>query len=336
MKRLISVLLCLCMLVGCSNARPVPRETASRRPEWTRIEPTPTSVVDPTKAPDRTVTARMASIERAPTTVVEPTEAPKPAVAARTASTEPTPTPSVHPTRAPDPTVAASTASIEPTPIPTVHPTEAPEPTATAKPVSQETESVEPLDLTQLWSYGLTSIRTGEPLIREGGEHKVDESVVSYGYNLVVDEDGNVLTPRGTPLQGGERLILTEDYQDDHNVREYARIYTIVAPIRDTILYRFEETTREEWLAITEILTINNLKTEDAAEINGRSILSTRQVYDYIASGNAEGSPVMRYLEEAGLELKCLAFKEFDFTNPEGGNHCEEQDIEVGSGIELP
>ena len=103
-----------------------------------------------------------------------------------------------------------------------------------------------------------------------------------------------------------------------------------------TILYHFEETTREQWLAITEILTINNLKTEDAAEISERSILSTEQVYDYIASGQAEGSPMIRYLEEAGLELKCLAFKDFDFTDPEGGNHCVEHNLEVGSGIELP
>jgi hypothetical protein len=119
-------------------------------------------------------------------------------------------------------------------------------------------------------------------------------------------------------------------------MREYARSYTIMAPIRDTILYHFEETTREGWLAITKILTINNIKTEDAAEISARSILSTEQVYDYIASGAAKGSSVMRYLEEAGLELKCLAFKDFDFTNPEGGNHCEEHNLEISSGIELP
>ena len=182
----------------------------------------------------------------------------------------------------------------------------------------------------------MTSIRTGEPLVEEGHEHKLDESLISYGYNLVVDKEGNILTPRGAPLQGGEQLILTDEYQNDHNMREYARIFTIMAPIRDTILYHFEETSREEWLKITEILTINDIKTKDAAEINGRSILSTEQVYDFIASGNAEGSPVMRYLEEAGLELKCLAFKDFDFTNPEGGNHCVEYGIESGSGIVLP
>ncbi|OEU44483.1 MAG: hypothetical protein BBJ60_05580 [Desulfobacterales bacterium S7086C20] len=199
-----------------------------------------------------------------------------------------------------------------------------------------EIVSDESIDLTELWSYGLTSIRTGEPLIEEGNEHKLDESIISYGYNLVVDKNGNILTPRGAPLQGGEKLILTEEYQSDHNVREYARIFTIMAPIRDAILYHFEEMTREEWLEITEVLTLNKIKTKDADEINGRSILSTEQVYDYVASGKAEGSPVMRYLEEAGLELKCLAFKDFNFTNPEGNNHCIEHNIDVGSGIKIP
>ena len=199
-----------------------------------------------------------------------------------------------------------------------------------------EIVSDESIDLTELWSYGLTSIRTREPLIEEGNEHKLDESIISYGYNLVVDKNGNVLTPRGAPLQGGEKLILTEEYQSDHNVREYARIFTIMAPIRDAILYHFEEMTREEWLEITEVLTLNKIKTKDADEINGRSILSTEQGYDYVASGKAEGSPVMRYLEEAGLELKCLAFKDFSFTNPEGNKHCIEHNIDVGSGIKIP
>lgn len=219
---------------------------------------------------------------------------------------------------------------------PEADPTQAPEPTVITETVSVDTEPDEPLDLSKLWSYGLTNIRTGEPLIEEGGEHKLDESLISYGYNVVVDKEGNILTPSGAPLQGGEQLILTDEYQDDGNSREYARIYTIMAPIRDTILYHFEETTREEWLAITVVLTINNIKTIDASEINGRSILSTGQVYDYVVRGNAEGSPVMRYLEEAGLELKCLAFENFDFTNPEGENHCNEHGIEVGSGIKFP
>ena len=199
-----------------------------------------------------------------------------------------------------------------------------------------EVETDEEINLTKLWSYGLTSIRNGEPLIKEGGEHLLDVNIVSYGNNLVVDGSGNVLSPQAAPLQGGERLVYTEEYQDENNVREYARIFTIIAPIRDAILYHFEEMTREEWLELTAILTINSIKTTDAAEINGRSILSTEQLYDYVASGMAEGSPVMRYLEEAELELKCLAFQNFDFTNPEGKNHCLEQDFEIGAGIILP
>ncbi|MBC8508111.1 MAG: hypothetical protein ISR58_06750 [Anaerolineales bacterium] len=224
----------------------------------------------------------------------------------------------------------------EPTQTEISTPTKPAETQAQVLSATAQVVSTEELDLTQLWSYGLTSIRTGKSLIEEGGEHNFDESLISYGYNLVVDREGNILTPGGAPLHGGEQLVITEEYQDDHNLREYARIYTIMAPIRDTILYHFEETSKEEWLAVTEILKINNIKTQDAAEINGRSILSTEQVYDYIASGNAEGSPVMRYLEEAGLELKCLAFVDFDFSNPQGANHCEDHDLAVESGIKTP
>lgn len=201
---------------------------------------------------------------------------------------------------------------------------------------SPEPAQTSDLDLTQLWSYGLTSIRTGEPIIEEGGEHKLDESLISYGYNLVVDRNGNAITPSGAPLHGGEQLVLTEAYQDEHNVREYARIYTIMAPIRDALLYHFESMSRDEWLEVTAVLTLNNIKTENAATVDARSLLSTEQVYDYVASGEAEGSAIMRYFEEAELELKCLAFQDFDFTNPEGQNHCTEHGIAVGSGIKLP
>ena len=230
----------------------------------------------------------------------------------------------------------ALTGCSSPTQPPTHVPTTLPEVEVTAEIVASQEESADALDLTQLWSYGLTSIRTGEPLIEEGGEHKMDAGAVSHGYNLVVDKEGNTLPPSGVPFHGGEQLILTDVYQDDHNTREYARTYTIIAPIRDAILYHFEETSKEEWLALTEMLTLNNIKTEDAPELNGRSILSTAQVYDYIASGNAEGSPIMRYLEEAELELKCLAFQDYNFTNPEGANHCADHQIPTGVGIELP
>ncbi|MGB5051527.1 MAG: hypothetical protein WBO46_21450, partial [Caldilineaceae bacterium] len=191
-------------------------------------------------------------------------------------------------------------------------------------------------DLTQLWSNGLTSKRTGEPLVTADGMHNLDPALVAYGYNLVVDSAGTPLPPQGTPLRGGEQLVQTTAYQDDANVREYARVVALMAPIRDTILYNFEHTSRAQWLAVTEVLARNNIKTVDAASVDARSVLSSGQVYDYIASGPTDGSPVMRYLEEAELELKCLAFVDFNFTNPEGNNHCEVQNIPVGSGIQMP
>jgi len=158
-------------------------------------------------------------------------------------------------------------------------------------------------------------------MIFEGGEHMLDPGDISYGYNLVVDREGSLLSPRATPLEGGEELVVTQDYQEDLNTREFARVVSIMVPIRDAILYHFEDMSRTEWLAITEVLTVYGIKMQDADVVDGRAVLSTEQAYDYIATGEAEVSPVARYLEEAGLELKCLAFQNFDFTNPEGANH---------------
>jgi len=173
-------------------------------------------------------------------------------------------------------------------------------------------------------------------MVFAGGELMLVSSDISYGYNFVVDHDGNLLSPRATPLEGGEQLVLTDEYQEDLNTREYARVMSIMAPIRDAILYHFGEMSRPEWLAITEVLAINGIKLEDADVVDGRAVLSTVQVYDYIATGEAEVSPVARYLEEAGLELKCLAFENFDFTNPEGANPCVDHGLDQGSGIITP
>ncbi len=196
-----------------------------------------------------------------------------------------------------------------------------------------------PAQLKKLWAYGLISRRTGEPLIEPYGAHKLIKTKVSYGYNQVVDRKGQVLRPGGRPLQGGERLILTKEYQKDPNVREYARVFTYMAPIRDALLYNFNDTTKKEWLELTQILKINKIKTMAAPGIGPRSILSAQQVYDYIKRRPREGSPVMRFLEEAELELKCLAL---DATkSPVGGGqnmsqHCQEHGKPMGSGLILP
>ena len=192
------------------------------------------------------------------------------------------------------------------------------------------------VDLTKLWSYGLTSKRTGEPMVEKGGEHKMDKSKVSYGYNLVVDKNGTTLQPRGRPFGNGDKLILTKTYQEDENMREYTRVFTFIAPIRDAILYRFDQTTKEQWLELTWVLKINNIKTVDSMDTGPQRPLSIEQVYDYVAGRPTQGSPVMRFLDEAELELKCLAFVNFDFTNPKGQNHCTDHNIKVGSGIKLP
>lgn len=194
-------------------------------------------------------------------------------------------------------------------------------------------------EIRKLWAYGLISRRTGAPLIEPAGEHKLNKTKVSYGYNQVVDRKGQVLRPGGRPLQGGERLVLIKEYRKDVNVREYARVLTYMAPIRDALLYDFNNTTKKEWLELARILRINKIKITPTQGGGPRTILSIEQVYDYIKRRPREGSPVMRFLEEAELELKCLALD--PSKSPVGGGqnmtqHCEEHRKPIGSGLKIP
>ncbi|WP_428527543.1 hypothetical protein [Roseibium sp.] len=187
-------------------------------------------------------------------------------------------------------------------------------------------------DLSGLWAFGLISARTGEPLIFEGGEHQLDTSLISYGYNQVTDSSGNVKSAAAAPFSGGERLVLSDTPITDPNTIEYARTLAIMAPIRDAILYQYDQTTRAEWEFLTAVLTLNGLKTLGATT-SSTSLLASGEVFDYVATGPTDGNPVLQYLEEAELELKCLGFTGFNFTNPEGTNHCEETGLVEGSGI---
>ncbi len=200
----------------------------------------------------------------------------------------------------------------------------------------QNMTDVNSTDYTSLWSYGLTSIRTGEPLIQAGEEHNIKSSDIRLGYNQVANKQGNLTRIGGRPLQGGEQLIITE-YQNDPDIRANAQIMSIMAPIRDALLFNFDTLSRSQWQHLSAVLTLNSIKIKGSEGRGPRKILSTTQVYDYIKSKPKRGSPVMRYLEEAELELKCLAFTNIDLTNPKGDNHCLQHGLQQGVGIkDLP
>ena len=163
--------------------------------------------------------------------------------------------------------------------------------------------------------------------------HNLDETLISFGYNQVLDSDGNVQIPQGKPIQEGFTLALTGSEIQDHNSNEYARVFSIMAPIRDALMCDIETVSQEEWLEMTDVLTRNKIKTTQS--LTGTPMeqyYSTNGIFDHLKETD-DFHPMMKYLEEAELELKCLAFKDYDFTNPEGDNHCEIHGFEEGSGI---
>ncbi len=166
--------------------------------------------------------------------------------------------------------------------------------------------------------------------------HRVDTEAVNFGFNVVLDTAGTTQPPQGRPLQEGWTLAESPTEIDDHNGREYAQVASYMMPIRDALICDIATLDEADWLSLTQVLTLNDIKTEqDLSGPPPEQVYSTEGIYDLLQAGE-DFHPMMKFLEEAELELKCIAFENFDFTNPEGNDHCAIHGLPVGQGLVLP
>jgi hypothetical protein len=167
--------------------------------------------------------------------------------------------------------------------------------------------------------------------------HRVDPNIVTLGQNVVLSETGTVQPPQGRPIQEGWTLGRSTESITDHNEREYARIASYMMPIRDAIICDLDKASLTLWQTLTAILRLNNIKTVQALSGTPQDqVYSNDGIYEHLTKDGPDQNAMMKYLEEAELELKCLAFINFDFTNPEGANHCVIHDLAQGSGLLIP
>lgn len=167
--------------------------------------------------------------------------------------------------------------------------------------------------------------------------HRVDPSIVSLGQNVVLSESEEIQTPQGRPIQEGWTLGRSAELITAHNEREYARVASYMMPIRDAIMCDLDETSLTLWQTLTAILRLNNIKTvQDLSGTPKEQIYSSDGIHEHLTNDGPDHNAMMKYLEESELELKCLAFINFDFTNPEGANHCEIHGLAQGSGLVIP
>lgn len=166
--------------------------------------------------------------------------------------------------------------------------------------------------------------------------HDIDPSIVEFGFNEVLDDTGAVQMAQGRPLQEGWTLSHTDTEITAHNEREYGRIAAWMMPIRDAIQCDLDSLSRDDWLALTDVLTLNGIKTaQDLSGTPKEQVYSTEGLYDHLAADGEDYHATLKYLEEAELELKCLAFADFDFTNPEGDDHCAIHGLTAGT-LQVP
>jgi len=162
---------------------------------------------------------------------------------------------------------------------------------------------------------------------------------VKDGYNLVVDPIGIEVPPQGRLFQEGYRLIQVAGKIEDHNTRAYAKVFAIMAPIRNALMFRLDKTTPGRWKKLTALLTKNDIKTKQSLKgpTPRDNYYSSEGIFKHLKStyagkipagtapvnaySDADYHAMMKYLDETELELKGRTFsKDFDFTNPEGKN----------------
>ena len=167
--------------------------------------------------------------------------------------------------------------------------------------------------------------------------HRVDPSIVMLGQNVVLSETGVVQPPQGRPIQEDWTLDRSTEPVTDQNEREYARIASYMMPIRDALICDLDKTSLTVWQTLTVVLRLNNIKTaQDLSGTPRDRVYSNDGIYEHLTNDGSDENAMMKYLEEAELELKCLAFTNLDFTNPEGENHCVIHGLAQGSGLLLP
>jgi hypothetical protein len=160
---------------------------------------------------------------------------------------------------------------------------------------------------------------------------------VSLGQNVVLSGSGEIQLPQGKPIQEGWTLGRSAESITAHNEREYARVASYMMPIRDAIMCDLDETSLTLWQTLTAILRLNSIKTvQDLSGTPKEQIYSSDGIHEHLTNDGPDHNAMMKYLEESELELKCLAFINFDFTNPEGANHCEIHGLAQGSGLVIP
>ena len=177
--------------------------------------------------------------------------------------------------------------------------------TACAGPFAGPKPSVEPEEVQSVEPEAEQSDSATESPVADTCGHNLDVSTITYGYSVVVDMDGNQVAPQGKPFQEGYGLMTSADYVEDQNSREYAQILAYMGNIRDVLMCDVETTGEDEWLAITEILTLNSIKTtQSLTGTPQEQYYSTSGIYDHLKNDGEDLHPMMKYLEEAELELK--------------------------------
>lgn len=95
-----------------------------------------------------------------------------------------------------------------------------------------------------------------------GSPHALDTSATREGFEQVQDANGAAVKPMGKPIQDGYVLGVTSWHVTDPDELAYVKVFKVMAPVRDAMMYDIAALDSARWRALTRTLTDNGVKTE--------------------------------------------------------------------------
>lgn len=159
-----------------------------------------------------------------------------------------------------------------------------------------------------------------------GSPHRLDLDATRTGPERVLDIDGAAVRPGGRPFQDGYTLAAADAPVVDDDALAYVEVFKVMAPIRDALMYDIATTSPGDWAELTTTLRDAGIKLHSEALDSPIPPERSYGIDDvYALARSPEGAdihhPVMKFLEEAELALKCQ-WLEMSLVNPEGHDPC--------------
>lgn len=139
--------------------------------------------------------------------------------------------------------------------------------------------------------------------------HDIDRAVAADGFRVVADSGGSPLSLAPKPWTEGDQLVESSSKLSG-DILIFSELFEIMAPLRDAMMY-YPKTIvddKGQWTKLTKAFKDCGVKAADSEDTeHGGTIYGVDGIYNHLKTTTDNHHEIMRFLEEAAIDVVCLA-----------------------------